>query len=88
MIEKKSVHSYNNKSEKLPLQNLIFVVPCIMLYSSEISQTRCNNCVLFFAMALLYIEIRYFSRHSAGSTTQNDKTVITYNSTTIELLYY
>ena len=24
---------------------LIFVVPSIMLYSSEISQTRCNNCV-------------------------------------------
>ena len=24
----------------------------------------------------------------AGSTTQNDKTVITYNSTTTELLYY
>ena len=26
-------------------QNLIFVVPSIMLYSSEISPTRCNNCV-------------------------------------------
>ena len=25
--------------------NLIFVVPCIMLYSGEISPTRCNNCV-------------------------------------------
>ena len=24
---------------------LIFVVPCIMLYSDEISPTRCNNCV-------------------------------------------
>ena len=24
--------------------NLIFVVPSIMLYSSEISPTRCNNC--------------------------------------------
>ena len=24
---------------------LIFVVPSIMLYSSEISPTRCNNCV-------------------------------------------
>ena len=35
--------------------NLIFVVPCITLYSSEISPTRCNNCVLFFAMALLYM---------------------------------
>ena len=34
---------------------LIFVVPSIMLYSSEISPTRCNNCVLFFAMALLYM---------------------------------
>ena len=30
----------------------------------------------------------YFSRHSAGSTTQNNKTEITYNSTTIALLYY
>ena len=26
--------------------HLIFVVPCIMLYSSETSPTRCNNCVL------------------------------------------
>ena len=26
-------------------QNLIFVVPSIMLYSSKISPTRCNNCV-------------------------------------------
>ena len=34
--------------------NLIFVVPCIMLYSGEISPTRCNNC-FFFAMALLYM---------------------------------
>ena len=25
------------------------------LYSSEISPTRCNNCVLFFAVALLYM---------------------------------
>jgi len=33
--------------------NLISVVPCIMLYSSEIRPTRCNNCVLFSAMALL-----------------------------------
>ena len=24
---------------------LIFVVPCIMLYSGEISPIRCNNCV-------------------------------------------
>ena len=24
---------------------LIFVVPCVMLYSGEISPTRCNNCV-------------------------------------------
>ena len=26
---------------------LIFVVPSIMLYSSEISPTRCNNCIFF-----------------------------------------
>ena len=25
----------------------IFVVPCIMLYSGEISPTRCNNCVFY-----------------------------------------
>jgi len=36
----------------LPNRNLIFVVPCIMLYNCEISPTRCNNCVLFFAMVL------------------------------------
>ena len=34
---------------------LIFVVPSIMLYSSEISPTRCNNCFFFSAMALLYM---------------------------------
>jgi hypothetical protein len=27
--------------------NLIFVVPCVMLYSGEISPTRCNNCVFY-----------------------------------------
>ena len=27
-------------------------------------------------------------RHSAGSTTQNNKTEITYNAKTVELLYY
>ena len=27
--------------------NLIFVVPSIMLYSGEISPTRCNNCVFY-----------------------------------------
>ena len=27
--------------------HLIFVVPCIMLYSGEISPTRCNNCVFY-----------------------------------------
>ena len=26
---------------------LIFVVPCITLYSGEISPTRCNNCVFY-----------------------------------------
>jgi len=35
-----------------------------------------------------HTEIRYFSRHSARSMTQNNKTEVTYNSTTIELLYY
>ena len=31
----------------LLIQNLIFVVPCIMLYIGEISPTRCNNCVFY-----------------------------------------
>ena len=33
--------------------NSIFVVPSIMLYSSEISPTRCNNCV-FYSPQWLY----------------------------------
>ena len=33
---------------------LIFVVPSIMLYSSEISPTRCNNCVFLFS-AMAYV---------------------------------
>ena len=33
------------KTDKIKSMNLIFVVPGIMLYSSEISPTRCNNCV-------------------------------------------
>ena len=32
---------------KLLTLNLIFVVPCIMLYSGEISPTRRNNCVFY-----------------------------------------
>ena len=34
-----------NYVQKFIFVNLIFVVPSIMLYSSEISPTRCNNCV-------------------------------------------
>ena len=30
-----------------PVIYLIFVVPCIRLYSGEISPTRCNNCVFY-----------------------------------------
>ena len=35
-----------------PVMNLIFVVPSIMLYSSEISPTRCNNCVFILTQWL------------------------------------
>jgi hypothetical protein len=35
---------FHNSSRQM-LKHLIFVVPSIMLYSSEISSTRCNNCV-------------------------------------------
>ena len=35
----------DNVQQVSTTENLIFVVPCIMLYSSEISPTRCNNCV-------------------------------------------
>ena len=31
----------------LPVMHLVFVVPCIMLYSGEISPIRCNNCVFY-----------------------------------------
>ena len=41
------------KQLQTAILNLIFVVPCIILYNCEINPTRCNNCVLFFAMALL-----------------------------------
>ena len=45
----------NLNFRNVDIRNLIFVVPCIMLYNCEISPTRCNNCVLFFAVALLYM---------------------------------
>ena len=34
---------------------LIFVVPCIMIFSGEISPTRCNNCVFYSQWLLLYM---------------------------------
>ena len=37
----------DDKSEIRVRIFLIFVVPNIMLYSSEISPTRCNNCVFY-----------------------------------------
>ena len=37
------------------IQNLIFVVPSIMLYSSEISPTDATIAFLFSTMALLYM---------------------------------
>ena len=37
-------------------ENVIFVVPSIMLYSSEISPTRCNNCVFILRIGFtLYV---------------------------------
>ena len=53
----------------------------------KIIPTRCNNCGLFFAKA--FTLLRAF--HLVEGTTQNNKTVTTYNSTQptqIELLYY
>ena len=35
------------ETKKSREQSLIFVVPCIMLYSGEISPTRCNNYVFY-----------------------------------------
>ena len=65
------------------------------LYSGEIIPTRCNNCV-FYSQRLYSTCFGWqshpssgaqcFSRHSTRSTTQNNKTEITNNSTTIELL--
>ena len=48
--------------------------------SNKMQQLR-----FLFSVALLYV---FRMTISAGSTTQNNKTEITYNSTTIELLYY
>ena len=43
---KKETNKQTNKQTKeTGTENLIFVVPSIMLYSSEISPTRYNNCV-------------------------------------------
>ena len=42
-------------SNKIHVTNLIFVVPSIMLYSSEISPTRCNNCAFILRNGLLYM---------------------------------
>ena len=43
----KTVQEWQSRSlaKQEQIFNLIFVVPSIMLYSSEISPTRCNNCV-------------------------------------------
>ena len=41
-------------------ENLVFVVPSIMLCSSEISPTRCNNCV--------FILRNGFTPHVSGDT--------------------
>ena len=42
-------HRPQDQSKKCitTITNLIFVVPCIMLYSGEISPTRCNNFVFY-----------------------------------------
>ena len=37
------------------IMKLIFVVPCIMLYSGEISPTRCNIAFFLFEMTFLYM---------------------------------
>ena len=44
-----SISPFQHHSTKATntLINLIFVVPCIMLYIGEISPTRCNNCVFY-----------------------------------------
>ena len=41
-----NVHPLYGFSDRNVEGNLIFVVPSIMLYSSEISPTRCNNCLV------------------------------------------
>ena len=45
--------------------NLIFVVPCIMLYIGEISPTRCNNCV-FYSQWLYATGFGWQSHPSSG----------------------
>jgi len=62
---------------------LIFVVPSIMLYSSEISPTRCNNCVFilrsgFILHVLLLAPFTWQHDTEQGSDYQqlhNDRTI-------------
>ena len=51
--------------------NLIFVVPSIMLYSSEISPTRCNNCV--------FILRNGFTLHVSGDNLSVNCGIVTRN---------
>jgi hypothetical protein len=41
------LHEFSKNLQISNFVNLIFVVPCIMRYSGEISPTRCNNCVFY-----------------------------------------
>ena len=65
-LPQKSVSNYHSMQHNIPEEPrsnetgnyslfLIFVVPCIMLYSGEISPKRCNNCVFYSQLALLYM---------------------------------
>ena len=82
---------YNLKNDKPTQKKYGQLTKCC-----EISPTSCKNCV--FYSQWLYSTCFGWQSHpssgvkcciySAGSTTQNNKTEITYNSTTIELLFY
>jgi hypothetical protein len=54
-VQTASVISFYSVSE---YKLLIFVVPCIMLYSGEISRTKCNNCVFLFFIRVLVSKFR------------------------------
>ena len=67
------------------MQQLRFLFAMALLYMFRVTISPIiRSTLLYMATG----KLGHLGCYSARSTTQNNKTVITYNSTTIELLYY